>query len=149
MGREVAGEDLAVVADAHLAGKRKDVEGAPDFIERVRLRDAEFQRDDVGNLLLAGGQRLRGRQQDFLPLVARELRLIGGRDRKSLSCVFGAAGGYGADDSVVPGIADFYAVVRVDKAAGYSHRFVAHRDYDLRLRHSPPSAPASAAAVTA
>src|SRR5690606_18678697 len=78
--RQVAGEDLAVVDDAELAGEAEHVERAAHLVQRVLLRDAEFGGDQVGNLVLAAGEDLGGPDQDLLALVAGELRPVGGSD---------------------------------------------------------------------
>ena len=51
--RQIAGEDLSVIEDGELAGEREDVIGAPAFIERILLRNAEFERDEIGKRVLA------------------------------------------------------------------------------------------------
>src|SRR3546814_10901672 len=61
---EVAGEDLAVVVDAHLPGQGEDVVGAAHLVERVGLGDAELQGHQVGYFLPARDQQLGGFQQD-------------------------------------------------------------------------------------
>ena len=50
---QIAGEDLPVVEDGELTRQREHIEGAPAFVERVLLGNAEFERDEIGQLVLA------------------------------------------------------------------------------------------------
>ncbi len=50
--RQIAGEDLAIIENAELARQRIDVIGAAHLVERVLLRQAELQRDEIGELVL-------------------------------------------------------------------------------------------------
>jgi hypothetical protein len=52
LGREITGEDLPVIDDAKLACQRIDVIGAAHLVERVLLREAKLQRDEVRELIL-------------------------------------------------------------------------------------------------
>jgi hypothetical protein len=55
---DVAGIDLAVVADRHLAGQQVDVVGAPDLVQGVLEAQPGLGGDQVRDLLAAPGQDL-------------------------------------------------------------------------------------------
>ena len=96
---DVAGIDLAVVADRHLAGQQVDVVGAADLVERVLQAQPGLRRDQVRDLLAPLGQDLGRAGEDLLAVVAGELRLVGGADLEGLRHLRRAGGRHRADDA--------------------------------------------------
>ncbi|MOA24811.1 hypothetical protein D3C78_1455060 [compost metagenome] len=131
VGREIAGKNLAVILNAHLSGKREDIEGAADLVERVLLGNAELERDEIGNFLLASVKQFRGAQQDPLPLVAGQFRLEVCGNVEGLPRMFGGACRHGADHGVGVGVANFDDAIGVDLPAGDTHRLMADFDGGL------------------
>jgi hypothetical protein len=124
---QVAREDLAVVLDAHLRGEREDVVGAAHLVERICLGDAELQGDEVGDLLLAGDQQLRGLEEDLLALVAGQLGRVARRGLEGFAGMGGVARRHRADHLVRVGIAHLDDAVCVDLAPGDAHGLVTGR----------------------
>ena len=85
LGRDVAGEGLAVVQDRQLPGQGEDVIGPAHLVEGVLLADAAFGGDQIGDFLAPVVQDLGRPHQDLLALVAGEARLVVGGDLKGLA----------------------------------------------------------------
>ena len=131
---DVAGIDLAVVADRHLAGQQVDVVGAADLVERVLEAEPGLGGDQVRDLLAPLGQDLGRGGEDLLAVVTGELGLVGVADPEGLRHLRGARRRHRADERAGVGVAHLDALLAVDQLAGDAHLLV-RLDRQLRLPH--------------
>ena len=121
---DVAGVDLAVVADRHLAGEQVDVVGAADLVERVLEAETRLGGDQERDLLAPPGQDLGRVGKNPLAVVAGQLGLVGGADLEGFSHLCGTCAGHRGDDGACVGIAHLDLGVGIDELARYAHLLV-------------------------
>jgi len=126
VGRQVAGEHLAVVDERGVAGEREHVAGAADLVERVLLAEAALGGDEVRDRVGAAPEDLGGAIGDPRALVARELRATGARHREGVTYVFNGALRHASYQGAVPGIADLDYAIGPDPLAVYAHLLPQH-----------------------
>ena len=118
VGREIAGEDLAIVLDAELCGQAEDVECAAYLVEGVLFGETGLGRDEIGDLITLRHQALGHAVQDLLALVAGELRVVTRRDLEGAAHVRRRGLGYGADHLVRVGVEDVDGLVPLEALPG-------------------------------
>ena len=126
VGRQVAGEHLAVVDERRVAGEREHVAGPADLVERVLLAEAALGGDEVRDRIGATPEDLGSAVGDPRALVARELRATGARHRERVAHVLHRALRHGAHEGAVPGTADFDHAIAPDALAVDAHLLAQH-----------------------
>src|SRR5262245_34018683 len=132
---DIAGINLAVVADRHLTCELIDVTGTVDLVERVFEAKAGFCRNEPGDFLTPPNQDFGRPRQYFAPFEAGQLRSEGTADTEGLGDLGGGSSCHGGNQRTIIRVANLNALIAVHQLAGDTHPLV---PFHRKLRPSPP-----------